>query len=150
MLLRHRGEQHCREALEHAQQRNDHLVSIAGHAQKVVSRWRPSYLLWLHLLWLYYYGYTSYGDAHPEGEPLPVVVTARGLKGVHSREHAVPQGQHLARRVGHGAETARLGDAVRGVRAGLAAARLVPQCGGERAEVVRDGLLRLGSGLGFG
>ena len=97
-----------------------------------------------------YYGYTYYGDAHPEGEPLPVVVTARGLKGVHSREHAVPQGQHLARRVGHGAETARLGDAVRGVRAGLAAARLVPQCGGERAEVVRDGLLRLGSGLGFG
>ena len=63
---------------------------------------------------------------------------------------AIVSREHLARRVGHGAETARLGDAVRGVRAGLAAARLVPQCGGERAEVVRDGLLRLGSGLGFG
>ena len=56
--------------------------------------------------------------------------------------------EHLPRRVGHGAEAARLGDAVGGVRAGLTAAGLGPECGCERAEVVRDSLLRLGSDEG--
>ena len=58
--------------------------------------------------------------------------------------------EHLPRRVGHGAEAARLGDAVGGVRAGLTAAGLGPECGCERAEVVRDSLLRLGSDEGEG
>ena len=54
--MRHRGEQHGREALEYAQQRNDHLTSTAVHAQKIAEDGHRTYYGCC-----IYYGYTDHG-----------------------------------------------------------------------------------------